>query len=72
MSGMPTSACRFIRVDSGGVWAAESTAPRGAQAGAILREDELPGLRMPQGELARRLRVSRVTINALPKDRIAA
>ena len=33
--------------------------------GAILREDVLPGLRMSQSELARRLRVSRVTINTL-------
>lgn len=31
--------------------------------GAILREDVLPSLRMSQGELARWLRVSRVTIN---------
>ncbi len=37
--------------------------------GAILREDVLPGLRMSQGELARRLRVSRVTINTLLQER---
>lgn len=37
--------------------------------GAILREDVLPGLRMSQGELAKRLRVSRVTINTLLQER---
>lgn len=37
--------------------------------GEILREDVLPGLRMSQGELAKRLHVSRVTINALLQER---
>jgi antitoxin HigA-1 len=37
--------------------------------GAILREDILPALRMSQGEFARRLGVSRVTVNTLLQER---
>ncbi len=37
--------------------------------GAILREDVLPALRMSQVELAERLGVSRVTVNALLQER---
>ena len=37
--------------------------------GAILREDILPALRMSQQELARRLGVSRVTVNTLLQER---
>src|SRR5438105_12884763 len=37
--------------------------------GAILREDVLPVLRMSQTELAKRLGVSRVTVNTLLQER---
>jgi len=37
--------------------------------GAILREDVLPALRMPQQEFADRLGVSRVTVNTLLQER---
>lgn len=37
--------------------------------GEVLREDVLPALRMSQGELAKRLGVSRVTINTLLQER---
>jgi addiction module HigA family antidote len=37
--------------------------------GAILREDVLPALRMSQQEFARRLGVSRVTLNTLLNER---
>lgn len=37
--------------------------------GAILREDALPALRMSQQEFARRLGVSRVTLNTLLNER---
>ncbi len=39
--------------------------------GAILREDVLPALRMSQTELARRLGVSRVSVNELLHERRA-
>jgi addiction module HigA family antidote len=37
--------------------------------GALLREDVLPALRMSQQEFARRLGVSRVTVNTLLNER---
>src|SRR5256886_8022607 len=37
--------------------------------GAILREGVLPALRMPQTELARRLGVSRMTVNTLLQEK---
>ncbi len=39
--------------------------------GAILREDVLPALKMTQGELARRLGVSRLTVNELLHEKRA-
>jgi len=44
---------------------------RPAHPGEILREDVLPALRLTQGEIARRLGVSRLTVSELLRTRRA-